>query len=273
MVADQRGFVVRKVCYAEVAEYVQEVGEPSQGALVDEQNLVTDEFEKAVGCRRALGRVITSVEQKKKFKSEERLGSLVKECVAKVEDELLKRNRDFQMVTEAGEIGKGLYQQTVVEDGDEMDKNHEMENNESVGGFVLEDQFEEVDGQWNGDGGAGLQQRGELGEVDDVIEHEELLEGNLEPIGDGSVGMDEVDQSVELRCAREGEQLVSRRNVESRNGIPGDEAKEMDIVGIQETGNQNIRVRTGPEARGNIKGSPQSLQARQIWLKMDRLRR
>ena len=34
-----------------------------------------------------------------------------------------------------------------------------IENNESVGGLVLEDQFEEVDGQWNGDGGAGLQQR------------------------------------------------------------------------------------------------------------------
>ena len=96
---------------------MQEVGEPSSGALVDEQNLVTDEFEKAVGCRRAMGRVITGVEQKKKFKGEE-LGSLVKECVAKVEDELLKRNREFQMVTEAGEIGKGLYQQNGQEPGD-----------------------------------------------------------------------------------------------------------------------------------------------------------
>ena len=56
--------------------------------------------------------------------------------------------------------------------------------------------------------------------MDDVIEHEELLEGNLEPIGDGSVGMDEVDQCVELRCAREGGQLVNRRKVESRKGIP-----------------------------------------------------
>ena len=91
-----------------------------------------------------------------------------------------------------------------------------------------------------------MQQRGELGEVDDVIEHEELVEGNLEPIGDGSVGIDEVDQSVELRCAREGGQLVNRRKVESRKGFPRGEAREMETVGIQETRNQNIRVRTGP---------------------------
>ena len=81
--------------------------------------------------------------------------------------------------------------------------------------------------------------------MDDVFEHEELVEGNLEPIGDGSVGMDDVDQSVELRCAREGGQLVNRRKVESRNGFPG-EASEMETVGIQETRNQNIRVGTGP---------------------------
>ena len=117
---------------------MQKVGELSSGALVDEPNLMTDGFEKAVGCRRAMEREITGVEQKKKFKGEEQLGSLVKECVAKVEDEPWKRNREFQMVTEAGEIGKDLYQQTVVEDGDEMDKNHVMENNESVGGPVLE---------------------------------------------------------------------------------------------------------------------------------------
>ena len=158
---------------------MQKVREPPSGALVDERNLVTDGFKKAVGCRRAMERVITGVEQKKKFNGAEQLGSLVKECVAKVEGELQKRHWEFQMVTEAGEIGKDLYQQTVVENGDEMDKNQVMENNESVGGPVLEDQFREVDGQWNGDGGAGLQQRAELGEVDDVIEHEEMVGRNL----------------------------------------------------------------------------------------------
>ena len=244
MVAE-RGFVARKVCHAEVAEYVQKVGEPSLGALVDERNLVTDAFEKAVGSRRTVERVITGAEQKKKFKGEEQLGSLVKECVAKVEGELQKRNRVIQMVTEAGEIGKDLHQRTVVEDGDEMDRNRVIEDNESVGGPVPLDQFEEVDGQWNGDGGAGLQQREELSEVDDVIEHEKMVEGNLEPFGDGSVGVDEVDQSVELRYAREGGQ----RQVESRKGFPGGETREMGIVGIQETRNQDIRVRTGPGAR------------------------
>ena len=65
-----------------------------------------------------------------------------------------------------------------------------------------------------------LQQREELDEVDDVIEHEEMAEGNLEPNGDGSVGVDEVGQSVEVRYAREGGQLVNRRQGESRKGFP-----------------------------------------------------
>ena len=95
-IVPHRNFVTRKVCHAEVAEYEQKVGELSAGVLVDEQNLVPDGFEKAVGFRRAMMRVITGVEQKKKFKSKEQLGSLVKECVAKVEDELRKRNREFQ---------------------------------------------------------------------------------------------------------------------------------------------------------------------------------
>ena len=44
---------------------------------------------------------------------------------------------------------------------------------------------------------------------------------------------------------------------------------EVGVVGIQETGNQDTRVRTCPGTRWNIKGSPQSSQTRQIWLKMD----
>ena len=44
----------------------------------------------------------------------------------------------------------------------------------------------------------------------------------------------------------------------------------MEIVGIQETRKQNIRVGSGPESKWNIKGSAQISQARQIWLKIDR---
>ena len=78
-----------------------------------------------------------------------------------------------------------------------------------------------------------------------------------------------VDQSFELRFAREGGQLVDRRQVESWKGFPAGETGEMGIVGIEETGNQVFCVRTGPGARWNTKGSPQSSQARQVWLKMD----
>ena len=83
MVAEQRGFVARK--------REQKVGEPSAGASTNERKLETDTLEKAVGCQRAMKHVSTGVEQKKKFKKKEQLGSLVKECVAKVEDELRKR--------------------------------------------------------------------------------------------------------------------------------------------------------------------------------------
>ena len=64
-----------------------------------------------------------------------------------MESELQKRNREIQMVTEAGVIGKDLSQQTVAKDGEESDKNQVMENNESVGEPALENPLEEVDGQ------------------------------------------------------------------------------------------------------------------------------
>ena len=121
----------------------------------------------------------------------------MKECVANVEDELQKRIREIQMVTEAGEMGKDLHQQTVVEVGGEMDKNQVMENNESVCGPVLENPFEEVDGQ--------------------------------------------------IRWAvHEGEQVMESLR----------------------TGNQDIGARTGLGASWDIKGTPQSSQARQVWLKL-----
>ena len=224
MVTERRGFVARK--------REQDVGEPSAGASINEQRLETDGLEKAVGCQRAMEQVTTGVEQKKKFKKKEQLGSLVKECVAKVEVELRKRNLEFQLLVQAG---KNFFS-PLVDDGDKRDKDQVNENNEFVSVSTLEDQFEEADDQWNGvagrspcivnvtshqkkkdqwngDGDAGLRQREELGEVN-VFEDENLMEGNLEQIGDGSVGMSEVDQSVELKCAREGGQLVNRWKIE-----------------------------------------------------------
>ena len=106
------------------------------------------------------------------------------------------------------------------------------ENNEFVNVFTLEDHFEEADDQWNGDGDAGLRQ-------------EKLMEGNLEQIGDGSVGKYEVDLSVELKCAREGGQLVRRWKSEARGRFSGCEASEMETVGIQETRIQDIGVEKG----------------------------
>ena len=248
MVAEQRGFLARK--------REEEVGKPSAGASIKVQRLETDGLEKAVGCQRAMEQVTTGVEKKKKFKKKEQLGSLVKECVAKVEDELRKRNREFQPVAEAG---KNFYL-PLMDDGDKMDKDQVKENNEFVRVSTLEDQR-------NGNGDAGLRQREELGKVN-VFEHEKLKEGNLEQIGNGSVGVCEVDQSVELKCAREGGQLVNRWKIESRRWFSGGEAGE--IVRIQGSRSQDFGVDKGPEPKWNIEGSPQSSRVRQIWLKMDR---
>ena len=211
MVAEQRGFVARK--------REQEVGKPSTGASINEQRLETDGLEKAVGCQRAMEQVTTGVEKRKKFKKKEQLVSLVKECVAKVEDELRKRNREFQPVAEAR---KNFYS-PLMDDGDKTDKDQVKENNEFVRVSTLEDQSEEAEDQRNGNGDGGLRQREEFGEVN-VFEHEKLKEGNLEQIGNGSVGICEVDQSVALKCAREGGQLVNRWKIESRRWFSGGEA-------------------------------------------------
>ena len=137
----------------------------------------------------------TGVEQKKKFKKKEQLGSLVKECVAKVEDELRKRNLEFQPVAEAG---KNFFS-PLIDDGDKMDKDQVKENNELISVSTLEDQFEEAEDQRNGNGDAGLRQREELGEVNG-FEHEKLKEGKLEQIGNGSAGICEVDQCRAQVC-------------------------------------------------------------------------
>ena len=65
-------------------------GEHPLGLLVDERNLLSVVFKNAVDSRRAAWRVITSVEQKEKFKGEKQLVLHAREYVAKVEGELQK---------------------------------------------------------------------------------------------------------------------------------------------------------------------------------------
>ena len=102
---------------------MQKVGEHPWGLLVDERNLVTDGFKKAVVADVQWSASSPAVEQKKKLKGKEQLGSLVREWVTKVEGELQTRIREIQTVTEAGVIGKELSQPTVAKDGEESDRN------------------------------------------------------------------------------------------------------------------------------------------------------
>ena len=71
MVAEQRGSTTS----AEMAEYMQRVGEQSSELMVEEWNLLSLAYKNAVGSRRAAWRVITSVEQKENSKGEEQLSS------------------------------------------------------------------------------------------------------------------------------------------------------------------------------------------------------
>ena len=73
-----------------MAENVQRVGEQPSELLVEEWNLLPLAYQNAIGSGSAAWRVITSVEQKEKFKGKEQLVSHAKECVAKVEGELQK---------------------------------------------------------------------------------------------------------------------------------------------------------------------------------------
>ena len=76
---------------AEMAEYVQRVGEQPSELLVEEWNLLPLAHKNAIGSRRAAWRVITSVEQKEKFKGiRSSWSSHAREYVAKVEGELQK---------------------------------------------------------------------------------------------------------------------------------------------------------------------------------------
>ena len=76
---------------AEMAEYLQRVGEQPSELLVEEWNLLPLVYKNGIGSRRAAWRVvITSVEQKEKFKGKKQLVSHAREYVAKVEGELQK---------------------------------------------------------------------------------------------------------------------------------------------------------------------------------------
>ena len=86
MVAEHRC----STAFAEMAEYLQRVGEQPSELLVEEWNLLSAVYRNAVGNRRAAWRVITSVEQKEKFKGKEQLASHAREYVANVEGELQK---------------------------------------------------------------------------------------------------------------------------------------------------------------------------------------
>ena len=70
MVAEQRGC---STASAEMAEYVQRVGEQPSELLVEEWNLLPLVYKNAVGNRRAAWRVITSVEHKETSKGDEQL--------------------------------------------------------------------------------------------------------------------------------------------------------------------------------------------------------
>ena len=86
MVADQRCFTTS----AEMAEHMQRVREQSSELLIEEWNLLSLAYKNAVASRRAAWRVITSTEQKEKFKGKEELVLHAREYVAKVEGELQK---------------------------------------------------------------------------------------------------------------------------------------------------------------------------------------
>ena len=75
---------------AEMAEYMQRVREQSSELFDRGMNLLSLAYKNAVGSRRAAWRVITSTEQKEKFKGKEELVLHAMEYVARAEGELQK---------------------------------------------------------------------------------------------------------------------------------------------------------------------------------------
>ena len=89
MVAEQRGFAAQTERHAEMAEYMKGSQSNRRKLLVEEWSLLVV-YKSAIGSRRAAWLVITSVEQKEKFKDKEQLASYARAYVAKVEGELQK---------------------------------------------------------------------------------------------------------------------------------------------------------------------------------------
>ena len=72
----------------EMTDSPQRVGEQPLELSVEERNLLSVAYGSTARCRRAAWRIITSVEQKEKFKGMEQQASHAREYVAKVEDEI-----------------------------------------------------------------------------------------------------------------------------------------------------------------------------------------
>ena len=87
MVAEQRGC---STASAEMAKYVQRVGEQPSELSVEDRNVRSAAYESNAGSRRAAWRTIAGVEQKEKFKDMEQQTSHEREYVAKVEYEIQK---------------------------------------------------------------------------------------------------------------------------------------------------------------------------------------
>ena len=75
---------------ADMAEYMQRVGEQSSELLGAEWNLLSVVYKNAVDSRRAAWCVITSIEQNEKLEGKEQLASHAREYIAEVERELQK---------------------------------------------------------------------------------------------------------------------------------------------------------------------------------------
>ena len=75
---------------ADMAEYMQRVGEQSSEPLVEEWNLLSVVYKNAIDSRRAAWRVITSIEQNEKPEGKEQLASHAREYIAEMEGELQK---------------------------------------------------------------------------------------------------------------------------------------------------------------------------------------
>jgi len=74
--------------YDEMADYMAKVGGSGDELSVEERNLLSVAYKNAVGSRRAAWRIITSVEQKEKSKSNDAQAVFAKEYCGKVEKEL-----------------------------------------------------------------------------------------------------------------------------------------------------------------------------------------